>query len=155
MGNLREQLGLIAHPEGGAFRELFKSSELVAPRDGRPKRSALTHIYFHLKAGEVSRFHKVLSDEVWHLYQGEGVILYLWKEGDAKVEKITVGSPSTPHCCVVQAGYWQAAEPVGEEALVGCTVGPGFEFADFSLIETDSPEADALREVNPQLEKFL
>lgn len=155
MDDWRGQFGLEPHPEGGAFRELFKSAERVTPEDGRSERSAVTHIYFHLKQGEVSRFHRVLSDEIWHLYEGEGVILYQWEPGSDRVEKIVVGGETFPHCYVVRKGGWQAAEPLGAEVLVGCTVGPGFEFEDFALIESQSPEAEAIRSLNSSLEKFL
>ena len=155
MQDWRKHLKLESHPEGGAFRELHKSPHQVDPQDGRSNRSALTHIYFHLKNGEVSRFHRVLSDEIWHLYEGEGVILYQWREGTGAVEKIVLGNDECPHCHTIPAGIWQAAEPLGEEVLVGCTVGPGFEFDDFTLIAPDSPEAKAIRTINPGLEKFL
>ena len=63
-------LGLRPHPEGGFFREIFRSSTLVTPADGRGPRSALTTIYFLLTEGTHSRWHHVISDEVWHLYEG-------------------------------------------------------------------------------------
>lgn len=155
MENLRENLNLTSHPEGGAFRELFKSSEVVIKAEGGEHRSAITHIYFHLEKGEVSRFHKVNSDEIWHLYEGEGVTLYLWGEGDLNIREIKIGSSETPHCYVVPAGVWQAAEPVGESSLAGCSVGPGFEFEDFRLIDSKDDEAAAIRAIRPDLEKFL
>ena len=70
-------IDLIEHPEGGRFREVFKSAKTVSTQDGTT-RSALTHIYFSLKPGEVSRFHRVTSDEIWNLYQGAGLNLYTW-----------------------------------------------------------------------------
>ena len=70
-------VNLIEHPEGGRFREVFRSAKTVSTQDGITK-SALTHIYFSLKQGEVSRFHKVTSDEIWNLYQGQGLSLYTW-----------------------------------------------------------------------------
>ncbi len=155
MKSIRERLGLEAHPEGGAFRELMKSTREVDACDGRGNRAALTHIYFHLAKGEVSRFHRVLSDEIWHLYEGEGMNLFQWKEGDDQVEKITLGAGDTSHCHLIPAGFWQAAEPLGEATLVGCTVAPGFEFTDFSLIESDSPQAAAIRSIDPGLARFL
>ena len=68
---------LIKHSEGGWYRQVFKSDLTVTSPDGR-NRSALTHIYFELKAGEVSRFHRVASDEIWNLYRGADLNLYTW-----------------------------------------------------------------------------
>lgn len=155
MENLREKLGLVSHPEGGAYRELAKSSREVDVVGGQGRRSAVTHIYFHLSEGEVSRFHKVASDEIWHLYEGDGVILYQWEEGSGKVESVRLGTGDALHCHLIPAGIWQAAEPVGESVLVGCTVAPGFEFEDFTLIDSDGPEAREIRRIDPGLEKFL
>ena len=67
---LIRELGLAPHPEGGFFREIFRSTLLVEPCDGRSRRSALTAIFFLLAQGQVSRWHSVRSDEVWHLYEG-------------------------------------------------------------------------------------
>src|SRR6185369_15637793 len=64
------KLNLERHPEGGYYREIFRSTDLVAPADGRGPRAALTTIYFLLPAGIVSRWHRVASDAVWHLYEG-------------------------------------------------------------------------------------
>ncbi|MBT4818727.1 MAG: hypothetical protein HN976_34620 [Lentisphaerae bacterium] len=73
MGTLK----LIDHPEGGRYHEVFRSDATVRTENG-PSRSALTHIYFSLDAGERSRFHRVAGDEVWNLYEGVGIRLYLW-----------------------------------------------------------------------------
>ena len=69
---------LIEHPEGGRYREVFRSAHTVSKYDGTA-RPALTHIYFSLNPGEISRFHKVTSDEIWNLYQGEGIHLFLYE----------------------------------------------------------------------------
>lgn len=155
MKSRREQLGLISHPEGGAFRELYKSSAQVIPQDGRANRSALTHIYFELAGQEVSRFHRVESDELWHLYEGEGVVLHQWIPGERSVKSVVLGGEESPHCLLIPAGVWQAAAPVGESVLVGCTVAPGFEFEDFTLIDPEGEEATAIRAIDPSLDRFL
>lgn len=155
MENVREKLNLQSHPEGGAFRELMKSPNEVDSMDGRGKRSAMTHIYFHLQRGEVSRFHRVLSDEIWHLYEGEGMALYEWKEGSKEVKRFVLGQGESLHCHRIPAGVWQAAEPIGESTLVGCTVAPGFEFADFTLVDSEGLEAKRIREIDPELGRFL
>ena len=68
--HLVQQLRLEPHPEGGFFRQLFRSSDAVTPADGRGTRTALTTIYFLLPRNDVSRWHRVASDEVWHFYEG-------------------------------------------------------------------------------------
>ena len=74
--SLAAALGLVAHPEGGYYGEVYRSRSVVDPGDGRGARPALTSIYFLLPAGAISRWHRVRSDEVWHFY--EGAALDLW-----------------------------------------------------------------------------
>ena len=139
------ELELRPHPEGGYFRELFRSAAQVQPLDGRPPRAALTTIHFLLVAGQHSRWHRVRSDEVWHFYEGEPLELF-WVEGD-DLHRATLGAglPGTRSVAVVPAGCWQAALPAGSHALVGCTVGPGFDFADFEMVEGGSGEWERIR----------
>ncbi len=144
---------LIAHPEGGRFREVYRSATVVSTSAGTSK-SALTHIYFALNPGEISRFHKVASDEVWNLYQGEGLHLYAWDGTDTPPERITLSFETNQFCYVVPAGTWQAAEPVSDAVLVGCTVAPGFEFADFTLMDPDSDDGRKLVAVAPDFDRF-
>ncbi len=145
---------LIEHPEGGRFCEVFRSDETVATQDGTT-RSALTHIYFSLDPGEVSRFHKVASDEIWNLYKGSSLILYTWDGTDIPPRCTTLSASDNCFCCVVPADIWQAAMPVSETVLVGCSVAPGFEFADFTLIDPDSKEAKRLLAIEPEMNRFI
>jgi uncharacterized protein len=146
-------LDLIEHPEGGRFREVFRSANIVTSSDGTTK-SALTHIYFSLRPGEISRFHKVNSDEVWNLYQGKGLHLYTW-DGTMTPPTCTIlSSDSNCFCAVIPAGMWQAAEPIADSILVGCSVAPGFEFSDFTLIDPDSEEAKLLVSIAPELTRL-
>ena len=147
-------INLEEHPEGGHFRQVFKSEVVVRSDDGRT-RSAITHIYFSLKKGEVSRFHRVSSDEVWNLYRGAGIRLYTWDETDKPPEVIELSAEKDQFCHVVPAGFWQAAEPLEEEVLVGCSVGPGFEFEDFELIDPGSESARMILSFNPELRIFI
>ncbi|MBX2836049.1 MAG: cupin domain-containing protein [Gammaproteobacteria bacterium] len=142
------------HPEGGRFQEVFRSQVRVTTGSGS-ERSALTHIYFSLAPGEVSRFHKVASDEVWNLYEGTGLRLHQWNEHSGVLSCIELGVHQREYCHVVPAGFWQAAEPLDEAALVGCTVGPGFEFDDFELINEDSELAARLLKLEPSMERFV
>lgn len=136
---LIERLKLEPHPEGGYYREIWRSGIRVMPGDARPERSALTTIYFLLMKGQASRWHRVSSDEVWHFYEGGGLELLVADPGLSKIEKRLLGPLDATHSPVstVPAGYWQAAKPIAGYALVGCSVGPGFDFADFSFLRDD------------------
>ncbi len=146
-------LNLIDHPEGGRFREVFRSPKTVTTESGET-RSALTHIYFSLAPGEVSRFHRVSSDEVWNLYRGAGLRLYTWDGTENPPSPVTLSAETDCFCHVVPAGTWQAAEPLSDAVLVGCSVAPGFEFADFELIRPGSDLAGRLNSIDPALSRF-
>ena len=145
---------LIEHPEGGRFREVFRSDVRVSAADGT-SRSALTHIYFSLNSGERSRFHRVASDEVWNLYQGTGLWLYIWDGTDSLPERVELSAAAGSYCHAIPTGHWQAAEPIEDTVLVGCSVAPGFEFDDFTLMEPYSNEATRLRAIAPELARFV
>lgn len=140
---------LIAHPEGGRFLEIFRSSQAVQ-NASETRRSALTHIYFSLAPGEASRFHKVASDEVWNLYQG-AVVLYVWDDVAEALKSYELSASSRIYCVVVEAGKWQAAMPLDGDVVVGCSVAPGFEFDDFSLIDPEGDIAARILKNNPEL----
>jgi uncharacterized protein len=123
------QLGLQPHPEGGWYREVFRSPLVVQPADERPPRSALTSIDFLLEAGQFSAWHRVRSDEAWHLLEG-GLTLWLLPPALDALHRVDLREQRRH---VVPAGWWQAAEPQGAFAYVGATVGPGFDFADFAF----------------------
>ena len=137
----------IEHPEGGRFQEVFRSDATVTTSGG-DTRAALTHIYFSLEEGEVSRFHKVKSDEVWNFYQGKGLWLYTWDGDDTPPTCTILSAESNCFCHVVAAGQWQAAEPIEGTVLVGCSVGPGFDFADFELIDPVSETAKLIHVID-------
>jgi len=139
------QLGLQPHPEGGYYRELFRSPQLVHTTDTRGPRSALTTIDFLLVRGQFSAWHRVASDEVWHLLEGGPLRLWLMPPSLERVDAIElmpVSARGGPRH-TVPAGWWQAAEPMGDFAYVGATVGPGFDFADFAFLR-GRPEAAKL-----------
>lgn len=142
--HLIQALGLAPHPEGGYFREVFRSRDIVQPSDGRGPRPALTTIYFLLPADAVSRWHRVRSDEVWHHYEGDPLELLLMTDGASRLDRVTLGPYRNGQTPVhyVPAGWWQAARPLGAYTLAGCTVGPGFEYADFELL-ADQPDLAA------------
>lgn len=136
-------LKLKPHPEGGHYAEVFRSAHAVTPDDGRPPRAALTTIDFLLSAGQFSAWHRVRSDEVWHLLEGEGLKLWLAPPDLSRFDAVTL-QPGALRRHVVPAGWWQAAEPLGQLAYVGATVGPGFDFADFAFGREDTALGAAL-----------
>ena len=140
-------LHLVEHPEGGYYAEVYRSSSLVQPADGRSSRSALTSIYFLLPAGVVSRWHRVRSDEVWHFYEGASLDLWIATPEGNRVEVRRLGpyGQGQQPTLIVPADCWQAARSTGAYTLVGCTVAPGFEFEDFSLAVDEPDIAMALK----------
>ncbi len=150
-------LGLTPHPEGGFFREIFRSTSDVTPADGRGARAALTVIHFLLARGQMSRLHRVRSDEVWHFIEGAPLELVAWEADSNRIERWQVGPPSTGAVplCVVPAGWWQAAATGGDYTLVGCTVGPGFDFADFTMLKVDEALSARCRGRRPELARFI
>jgi uncharacterized protein len=139
-----ETLGLMPHPEGGWYREVYRSADVVSR--GGATRDALTTIYYLLAAGQVSRWHVVELDEVWHFHEGEPLELLVCDPREEQVEVLALGAVSAGGARpqrVVPRGVWQAARPTGTYSLVGCTVAPGFDFADFQFL-ADLPEADAI-----------
>jgi len=142
---LIELLKLEPHPEGGHFVQTFRSSLSVTPIDLRGLRTALTVIYFLLVQGGISRWHRVTSDEAWHWYEGHSLELFI-APPDTGIVQVSVLGPLSSGAApqqIVPAGHWQAARTTGAYTLVGCSVGPGFEYSDFtvlsSLLEYERP----------------
>jgi len=144
-------LGLKPHPEGGHYAEVFRSRQRVQPADARPPRLALTTIDFLLAAGEFSAWHRVASDEVWHLLEGDGLRLWLAPPDLSRFDAVEL-RPGGLRRQVVPADWWQAAEATAGFAYVGATVGPGFDFADFTFGRDDAALRAALP---PDLRRLL
>ncbi|MCL4551741.1 MAG: cupin domain-containing protein [Bacteroidetes bacterium] len=134
------KLRLTSHPEGGYFRETYRAkqkiNENVLPKNFVGDRNISTSIYFLLDGNQVSHFHKLMSDELWHFYKGSPIILHCLNGDNYK--KILIGnnfSKGELPQCPIKAGTWFAAEIKNKKSysLVGCTVSPGFDFADFKL----------------------
>ena len=132
-----EQLDLEEHPEGGYFRETYRGNEIVQGEDGK-ERTAGTGIYFLLTEGVCTNWHRVRSDELWHFYCGDQLVLELIDDagnfkqlmlGDELSEEGKIQQLIPKYC-------WQRAYSTGNYTLVGCTVNPGFEFEDFEMIES-------------------
>ena len=139
---LIESLALEPHPEGGFYRQVFKS-----PRVVNGNRSALTAIYFLLPRDQHSRWHRVTSDEIWVNIEGGGVTLHTFDGTSTRKQRL---GPALPFA-VVDAGVWQAAEPVDGFALVACFVAPGFEFEDFTMMADDREAIAQLEAIDSPL----
>lgn len=141
-----EKLQLTQHIEGGAFREVYRSG-LVLPRQALPlffqgDRSASTSIYFLLGEGEFSAFHRIASDELWHFYYGDPLHIYeIGHNGRLVIHRLgSDPEKGETFQAVVKAGSWFASAPApgSEYGLAGCTVAPGFDFADFELADRET-----------------
>ena len=137
IAKLIDKYHLIAHPEGGFYSEQFRSEHTVESPIANVQRPAMTHIYFLLTAGQVSRWHRVMHDEIWNVYEGAPLRIMTFNEG--RINDMTL-SDKTHFFHVVNAGHYQAAETTGEYTLLGCSVAPGFDFADFCYVEDDETE---------------
>jgi predicted cupin superfamily sugar epimerase len=138
---LVSQLALQPHPEGGYYRETYRAAETV-PASGLPdryggRRSFSTAIYYLLEAGQCSRLHRLKTDEIFHFYAGDPLII-VEIAPDGVLRETRLGADFTQEMVpqhVIGAGNWFGAVPAPESrySLVGCTVAPGFDFADFEM----------------------
>ncbi len=133
--SLIADLDLHPHPEGGYYREIFRSESRVQPGDHRAD-----GYLFLLVAGQHSGWHQVLSDEIWSHLEGEALELLCFDATNSQASTIALGRFSASGAApihVVPAGVWQATRPLGGYALLGCYVGPGFDFSDFRMASDD------------------
>ncbi|HNX12810.1 MAG TPA: cupin domain-containing protein [Paludibacteraceae bacterium] len=135
------QLQLQPHPEGGYFKEVYRSEEMInaafLSNRYQSERCFATSIYFLLKSGQISAFHRLQSDEIWHFYSGSSIRVYIINAAGILSETILgrdVLSNELLHL-VIPHGCWFAAEVnrADSYSLIGCTVAPGFDFRDFEL----------------------
>ena len=153
-----KSLGLEKHPEGGWFKEAYRSSEEIAaehlPERFSGGRHHSTSIYFLLSSDTFSAFHRIKSDELWHFYDGSAVTIYMI-DRDGNYSEITLGrniDSGEVFQCVIPHGVWFGARVNEPDSfcLVGCTVAPGFHFDDFEL-----GEREKLLEMFPQHTKII
>ena len=141
---LIRDLNLQPHPEGGHYAEVHRSP-------------AVTTIYFLLVEGEISRWHRVRSEEIWHFYEGAPLELLQISPDGRDLERIALGPLSDRrrpvHC--VPASHWQAARSRGEFTLVGCTVAPAFRFTDFSLLRDSAGLVEVILRNHPAVAQFV
>ncbi len=140
-----QKLQLEKHPEGGYFKEIYRSGEIITadklPGRFKSSRSFSTSIYFLLEGNQFSSFHRLKSDETWHFYDGVTVLVYII-DSKGKLELKRVGSNISEgdnFQLTINAGCWFAAELIDKKGftLIGCTVSPGFDFNDFELGKRD------------------
>lgn len=146
---LIQQYNLQPHPQGGWYKETYRSNEQIAG-DALPERfggdrAFSTAIYFLLEQGNFSAFHRIKSDECWHFYAGDPLLVYVLQE-DGQLEIIQLGNDigkGQLFQFVVPANCWFASRPAPDSSFcfVGCTVAPGFDFADFEMTKTSSLSA--------------
>ncbi len=151
--SLIDTYNLAPHPEGGYYREIFRSKDNVVSPVCNEKRSAATQIYFLLGKRDISRFHRVVHDEIWHFYEGSPLNLICFD--GTKTCPVTIGPGCDDFTFVVKGGVWQAAESTGDYTLVGCTVAPGFDFEDFSFLSDSPDELEKFMQAQEGLERFL
>lgn len=170
---LVEELGLIPHPEGGFYKETYRSVDEAA---ALPTRFGIGHaplpyctsIYYLLEAPDFSAFHRIRSDELWYFHAGTGLVIHCLGSGGS-YRRLELG-PGKGYFATVSAGEWFSAEPLGPRPadaeplgprpvgpgerpwfLVSCAVSPGFDFCDFEIAEgalltADYPQhADLIR----------
>jgi len=138
---LVKQYGLQPHPEGGWYKETYRSNEYI-PANALPSkfggdRAFSTAIYFLLEHNDFSAFHRIKSDECWHFYAGDPLLIYVIRD-DGELDIIQLGSDITKGQLfqyVVPKNCWFASRPASDSTFcfVGCTVSPGFDFKDFEL----------------------
>ena len=153
MQKLIDKYHLVPHPEGGYFSEFYRSEQSVKSAAVNQDRRSVTHIYFLLAEGQVSLFHKVVHDEIWHFYEGDP--LKLLKYDGLGIEEDIIGAACNGYVSIVKGGVYQAAESTGAYSLVGCTVAPGFEFEDFSFLRDERELKERFLEEFPAYRKFV
>ncbi|MGA3037844.1 MAG: cupin domain-containing protein [Vulcanimicrobiaceae bacterium] len=134
-GKIITDLGLIPHPEGGWYAETYRSALMVHAHGAQ--RSALTNVYFLLDGTTFSAYHRLDADETWHFYRGNDLTISII-DADGVLEERRLGLDG-PWQTTVVAGSYFAARLTNQTgyALVGCSVGPGFEFAGFEISKRD------------------
>lgn len=139
---LIQQLELSLHPEGGYFKEVYRSAEVIShvalPERFKGDRPFSTSIYFLLPGNTFSAFHRIQSDEIWHFYEGCSVeIFVISPEGELEIHKLGNRGATPMYQVMIPKGHWFAAKATEADdfSLCGCTVAPGFDFEDFEMAE--------------------
>ena len=152
MQQLIDRYDLLPHPEGGFYKEVYRSRQPVRSSVATADRQAVTHIYFLLTRGQISRFHRVRHDEIWNFYDGSPLRLVTF---DGKTAREQLLGTETAYVGIVEGGLFQGAESTGDYSLVGCTVAPGFEFEDFSFLKEFPAALKNLERNAPAYRRFI
>jgi len=136
--SLVNDLKLLPHPEGGFYREMYRSPTIVNA-NGLAQKSAYTSIYYVLSGDDFSSWHRIKSDETWYFHSGGDVVIYFFDKNKA-LQTIQLGLDSKCLQATIPANTWFAAKPISQNSfcLVSCAVAPGFEFTDFEIGRRDS-----------------
>ena len=129
------QLKMTPHPEGGFYKEIFRSRIEILRKSDTDVKQACTSIYYLLQGRDYSAFHRLASDEIWYYHKGEPLVIYeLTKTGLLFMHELSDRETGNL-CIVIEAGSWFAASiPTGKEyTLVSCAVAPGFDFSEFEI----------------------
>ena len=138
-----KSLELHPHPEGGYFKEVYRSKHSVKKDSLHPnfkgERNISTSIYYLLSGNDTSKFHRILSDELWHFYDGDTLLIYeIENDGKMKIHRLGLDTKygDLPQA-VIKAGNWFGAKLLKPDTycLAGCTVSPGFDFNDFEMAD--------------------
>ena len=129
MSTVQERLQLQPHPEGGFYREIYRSKQSVNVNAGQ--RSACTAIYFYLGETDISHLHRLKHDELWSWHEGGSATIHMIHP-DGRHEQHQLG-PNGDYTVVIPAGCWFGATVTGSHVLLTAIVAPGFDFADFEL----------------------
>ncbi len=151
--DLIQKYALIEHPEGGYYREVYRSETELSSPVHHQIRASVTHIYFLLTKNDISRFHKVCHDEIWNFYDGDPIELITF-DGTG-INTKTIGPECLAYFHVVKADVYQAAQSTGEYSLVGCSVAPGFDFDDFSFLKDQSSDMVSFKPFLNSYQKFI
>lgn len=153
-----DKLGLIKHPEGGYYKEIYRSSEIISNQELSVKydglRNLASSIYFLLTSNDVSHFHRLRSDEIWYHHAGSALTIYMIAQ-DGKLTESKLGTNGTqgeiPQVIIPRGSIFGALVNQNNSfALIGCMVSPGFDFQDFELLS-----GAELRQKYPQHEKTI
>ena len=134
INTLIDTLKLEPHPEGGFYKEMYRSNIAINEFEDSRSKSALTSIYYLLEGKDFSAWHRIHSDETWYFHLGCDLLIYFF-DHHQKLSSIQLGSASTNWQATIPANTWFAAKPISQDdfCLVSCAVAPGFEFDDFEL----------------------
>lgn len=147
---LVKKLGLEKHPEGGYFKQTYRSDAIVSVAGYDGPRNISTAIYYLLASDQFSAFHRMKSDEIWHHYAGGSITLYAIN-ADGKLSRIRISRGGSPQA-VIRAGTWFAASLNSKRSycLLGCTVSPGFDYREWEL-----GKREELVRMHPQHRKII